>query len=56
MKEAEIRQDIINEFEFDPSFDGEHIGVLVDKNVVTLSGHVNSYAEKTRRDQRRRGV
>jgi osmotically-inducible protein OsmY len=46
MKEAKLRQDIIDEFEFDPSFDGEHIGVAVDKNVVTLSGHVNSYAEK----------
>jgi hyperosmotically inducible protein len=46
MKEAQLRQDIIDEFEFDPSFDGEHIGVAVDRNVVTLTGHVNSYAEK----------
>jgi osmotically-inducible protein OsmY len=46
MKEAKLRQDIIDEFEFDPSFDGERIGVAVDRNVVTLSGHVNSYAEK----------
>ena len=29
-----------------PSFDGEHIGVAVDKSVVSLSGHVSSYAEK----------
>jgi osmotically-inducible protein OsmY len=46
MKEAQLRQDIIDEFEFDPSFDGKHIGVAVDRNVVTLTGHVNSYAEK----------
>ena len=46
MKEAQLRQDIVDEFEFDPSFDGEHIGVAVDRNVVTLTGHVNSYAEK----------
>ncbi len=46
MKEAKLRQDIIDEFEFDPSFDGEHVGVAVDRDVVTLSGHVNSYAEK----------
>lgn len=46
MTEARIRQDIIDEFEFDPSFSGEHVGVVVDKDVVTLSGHVNSYAEK----------
>ena len=46
MKEAKLRQDIIDEFEFDPSFRGEHVGVAVDKNVVTLSGHVDSYAQK----------
>lgn len=46
MKEAQLRQDIIDEFDFDPSFNGEHVGVSVDKDVVTLSGHVNSYAEK----------
>src|SRR6478609_8165380 len=46
MSDAQLRQDIIDELEFDPSFDGEHIGVVVDKNVVSLSGHVNSYAEK----------
>jgi osmotically-inducible protein OsmY len=46
MKETQLRQYIIDEFEFDPSFNGEHVGVAVDKDVVTLSGHVNSYAEK----------
>lgn len=46
MTDPQLRQDIIDELEFDPSFDGEHIGVAVDKNVVSLSGHVNSYAEK----------
>ncbi len=46
MTEAQLRQDVIDEFEFDPSFSGEHVGVAVDKNVVTLSGHVSSYAEK----------
>src|SRR5665213_3968637 len=46
MTESRLRQDIIDELEFDPSFSGEHIGVAVDKNVVTLSGHVNSYADK----------
>jgi hyperosmotically inducible protein len=46
MADSQLRQDIIDELEFDPSFNGEHIGVVVDKNVVTLTGHVNSYAEK----------
>lgn len=46
MKDSQLRQDIIDEFEFDPRFDAAHIGVAVDENVVSLSGHVNSYAEK----------
>jgi hyperosmotically inducible protein len=46
MTDSQLRQDIIDELEFDPSVSGEHIGVAVDKSVVTLSGHVNSYAEK----------
>ena len=46
MSDSQLRQDIIEELEFDPSFSGEHIGVAVDKGVVTLGGHVNSYAEK----------
>ena len=46
MTDAQLRQDIIDEFEFDPTFDGEHIGVAVDKNVVSLTGHVTSYAQK----------
>jgi osmotically-inducible protein OsmY len=46
MTDSQLRQDIIDELEFDPSFSGEHIGVALDKGVVTLGGHVNSYAEK----------
>ena len=46
MNNSPLRQDILDEFEFDPRFDGQHIGVAVDKNVVSLTGHVKSYAEK----------
>ena len=46
MTDSQLRQDIIDELEFDPSLDAAHIGVAVDKNVVSLTGHVNSYAEK----------
>ena len=46
MTDSQLRQDVIDEFEFDPRFNGEHVGVAVDNNVVSLSGHVNSYAEK----------
>jgi len=46
MTDSQLRQDIIEELEFDPSFSGEHVAVAVDEGVVTLGGHVNSYAEK----------
>jgi hyperosmotically inducible protein len=46
MTDSKLRQDVIDELEFDPSFRGEHIGVAVDHGVVMLTGHVNSYAEK----------
>jgi hyperosmotically inducible protein len=46
MSDKALRQDVIDEFEFDPSFDGAHVGVAVDNKVVTLTGHVESYAQK----------
>jgi len=46
MTDSQLRQDIIDELEFDPSLDAAHIGVAVDKNVVSLTGHVSSYAGK----------
>jgi osmotically-inducible protein OsmY len=46
MTELQLRQDILDELEFEPSVNAAHIGVAADKGVVTLSGHVASYAEK----------
>lgn len=46
MDDKALRQSIIDELEFDPSVDGAHIGVAVEDGVVTLSGHVGSYAER----------
>jgi osmotically-inducible protein OsmY len=46
MSDKQLRQDILDEFEFDPSFNAAHIGVAVDKDVISLTGHVESYAEK----------
>lgn len=41
-----LRQQIIDELDFEPSIDAEHIGVAVENGVVTLSGHVGRYVEK----------
>jgi osmotically-inducible protein OsmY len=46
MNDKQLRQNIIDELEFEPSVDSQDIGVAVSDGVVTLSGHVSSYAEK----------
>jgi osmotically-inducible protein OsmY len=46
MSELQLRQDVLDELEFEPIANAAHIGVAADKGVVTLSGHVGSYAEK----------
>jgi osmotically-inducible protein OsmY len=46
MKDTTLRQMVIDELGFEPSVDAAHIGVAADRGVVTLTGHVCSYAEK----------
>ncbi|WFU13251.1 BON domain-containing protein (plasmid) [Rhizobium sp. CB3090] len=59
MNDLSLRQDVLDELEFEPSIDASNIGVAVENGVVTLTGHVNSYAEKSAADaavRRVRGV
>lgn len=46
MSDMRLRQDILDEFEYEPSIDAANIGVTVENGIVTLTGHVHSYAEK----------
>lgn len=46
MNDKQLRQDVIDELEFEPSIDAAGIGVLVEDGVVTLNGHVPLYAHK----------
>ena len=46
MSDMTLRQDIIDELDFDPSIDSANIGVAVSHGVATLTGHVSSYSEK----------
>lgn len=46
MNDRELRQNILHELEFEPSVAAENIGVAVENGVVTLTGHVRSFAEK----------
>jgi len=41
-----LQQRVIDALEFEPSVNAAHIGVSVRSGVVTLSGHVDSFAEK----------
>ncbi|MBV8763681.1 MAG: BON domain-containing protein [Hyphomicrobiales bacterium] len=51
MSDGYLRQLVLDELDFEPSVDAVNIGVAVEKGVVTLSGHVASYAEKTAAEQ-----
>src|SRR5690606_27381698 len=46
MNDKQIRQDVIDELEFEPSIDAANIGVLAKDGIVTLTGHVPLYAQK----------
>jgi osmotically-inducible protein OsmY len=57
--DAVVRDNVMAELEFDPSIAHGAIGVAVSNGVVTLSGHVPSYAQKVaaeRASQRVKGV
>jgi osmotically-inducible protein OsmY/prolyl-tRNA editing enzyme YbaK/EbsC (Cys-tRNA(Pro) deacylase) len=44
--DTDLQQDVIDELVWEPSIDAAAIGVAAEDGVVTLSGHVPSYAEK----------
>jgi osmotically-inducible protein OsmY len=46
MNDKQLRQDVIDELDFEPSVDAADIGVTAENGVVTLSGHVPSYSQK----------
>ena len=46
MYDSTLRQDIIDELDFEPSIDAADIGVAVENGIVTLTGHVATYAQK----------
>ncbi|KQQ21396.1 ornithine aminotransferase [Methylobacterium sp. Leaf123] len=59
MSDKLIRQNIIDELDFDPSLDAANIGVAVENGIVTLTGHVGSFTERVAAEkaaQKVRGV
>lgn len=46
MDDIALRQNILDALEYEPSLDAADIGVTSDNGIVTLTGHVRTYAEK----------
>ena len=46
MSDKLLRQTVIEELDFAPNVDAAGVGVAVSGGVVTLTGHVSSYAQK----------
>lgn len=46
MNDKQLRQNVIDELNFEPSIHSADIGAAAESGVVTLSGHVPSYAQK----------
>lgn len=44
--DAQLKDDVTKELEWDPSINASQVGVSVKKGVVTLTGHLDTYAEK----------
>ncbi len=45
-KDTDLRADVLDELEWEPSVDAAEIGVTAHNGIVTLTGTVNSYAQK----------
>jgi osmotically-inducible protein OsmY len=54
--DLELRQDVLDELDFEPSVNAAHIGVTANKGVVTLTGFVSSFAEKAAAERAARRV
>lgn len=46
MRDTELRDTVERALDFEPSIDSADIGVAVEDGVVTLTGHVKTYAQK----------
>jgi osmotically-inducible protein OsmY len=54
--DAELQQAVLAELGWDPSVAAEHIGVTANAGVVTLTGHVETFAEKNAAESAARRV
>jgi osmotically-inducible protein OsmY len=46
MSDKQLRADVLDELAFEPAVDAANIGAMVERGIVTLTGHVRSCAEQ----------
>ena len=56
MTDKQVQNAVMDELDFEPSIDAANIGVAVEGGVVTLTGHVSTYAEKIAAERAARRV
>ena len=44
--DAQLKKDVMAELEWDPAINASQVGVAVKNGVITLTGHLDTYAEK----------
>ena len=49
--DLQLQQDVMNELKWEPSVNAANIGVEASEGVVTLAGHVDTFAEKWRAEE-----
>jgi osmotically-inducible protein OsmY len=54
--DSKLQKDVMDELEWEPKVDHAHIGVAAQDGVVTLSGHVRTYAAKLAAEEATRRV
>lgn len=54
--DGQLKRDVVAELEWDPSVDATQVGVAVKDGIVTLSGHLETFAEKQAIEQAVRRV
>ena len=47
MNDTKLRQDIMDELDFTPGIDANDVGVAVENGIVTITGHVANYPQKS---------
>lgn len=45
--DTELQRDVLDELQWDPSFDAAEIGISAKDGIITLSGQVANFAEKS---------